>query len=465
MKLQHISLVALVAVMLGALSSCSKRGEIIDTIPADVTMVATLNFEKLSEAAGIKLKSDGIEVVPQMQGFISGDLKDVFEDIATARAEGLVDIDNIVIAVDADNVSYVTFAVNDLDRICEMTSETLKWSDNGGYKTARLSDMTVLATGSQAWCVNGSKEPAKAVDALRKRAGELSVGGLDGVAQALGRDNIINVAVASGFASLTASKKSNTEIPAQDKEWNIASINTGADNSLVAEWEMMQSTGRSIAVKGMKNINPALLAYVPENFSVTFAAGLTPEFDWEPLQQLLMLTGGFQTAAFLSVVNPYLASIDGTVLVAAAPTSAEALVDGDPSDWDFIALVHMPQDKINSLISMIRNMMSTAGLTPQMTADGIMMVPQYGKTLYVGNVDGYFGISTIGFDNTRNNSLAPTFVSKDMALNFSMNPYSSLVEGVGLELDASMAGGKGQAKLTVPGTQTPILVFLMTAAK
>lgn len=465
MKLQHISLLALVAVMLGALSSCSRRGEIIDTIPADVTMVATLNFDKLSDAAGVRLTSDGIEVLPQMQGFVNGDIKEVLEKVAKAKAEGIVDIDNIVIAVDADNVTYTTFAVNDLDRLCEMTSGDLEWADDGGYKTARLAGMTLIANGSQLWCVDGSKEPAKAVDALRKRAGEISVGSLDGVARALGRDNIVNVAVASGFATLTTSKKSNTEIPAQDKEWNIASINTGADNSLVAEWEMMQSTGRTVAVKGMKNINPALLAYVPENFNVTFAAGITPEFDWEPLRRLLMLTGGFQTAAFLSVVNPYLASIDGTVLMAAAPSSPDALVDGDPSEWDFIALVHMPQDKINSLISMIRNMMATAGLTPQMTSEGIMMVPQYGKTLYVGNVDGCFGISTIGFDNSRDNSLAPTFVNKDMALNFSMNPYSSQVEGVGLNLDASMAGGKGQAKLTVPGTQTPILVFLMTAAK
>lgn len=471
MKLRHITFAILTALIVGLTTSCSKRGEILDTIPADVTMVATLNVDKLCSAAGVTLKGDGsIEVLPAMQGVVSGDIREILENISKLKADGAADVENIVAAVDGDGVTYLTFAVSDMEKLTSAFGDNLKWTDGAnGYRTARMDNTMLLQKGDQVWAVFGAKDAVKSVESMLKSAGEMSVSDLNGIAEALGRDNMANVAVASGFTALTTSKKPNTEIPAQDKEWAVGALLEGADNSLVFNCEMMQSTGRTLSPKGMQRINPALLAYVPENFNTVFAAGLTPEFDWQPITQLAMVAGGFQTAAFLSVVTPYLESIDGSVLIAAAPDEAETFAEGDFTEWDFIVMAHMPQDKINGLTSMIRNMMSTAGMTPSVTPEGLIAVPQYGKTLYIGNVDGYLGISTIGFDNTRNNSLAPTFVNKEMAANLSLEPYSDYVpsapQGTGLNLSAAMENGKTSVKIKVTGTENPALVFLLTAAK
>lgn len=467
MKLQHIMFAILTAVFVGLASSCSKRAEILDNIPADVNLVATVNVDKLCSAVGVTLKGDGsAEVCVPMQGVVRGNMK-MLDALAGMKAEGVADIDNIVVAVDKENVTYAILSVSDIERFDTATSEYLDWNEaSNGYRSARLGSVSLLAKDGLVWFVTGARDAVKSVDELKKRAREMSVAQLDGIAEVLGRDNMVNVAVASGLASMD---KSDAGIDAQDKEWSVAALKEGADNSLVIDWEMMKSTGLTVKPKGMQNINPALLAYVPENFNVTLAFGLTREFDWEPLRKVVMMAGGFQTAAFMSVVNPYLESIDGTVLMAAAPSSPELMKDGDVSDWDFIVMVHMPQDKINSLMSMISSMMSTAGMTPTVTADGLMAIPQYGKTMYIGNVDGYLGISTIGFDNTRNNSLAPTFVNKDMAANLSLEPYSDYVhgapEGTGLVVSASMDNGKGVVKLKADGTQWPVLVFLFTAMK
>ncbi len=467
MKLQHIMFAILTAVFVGLASSCSKRAEILDNIPADVNLVATVNVDKLCSAVGVTLKGDGsAEVCVPMQGVVRGNIK-MLDALAGMKAEGVADIDNIVVAVDKENVTYAILSVSDIERFDTATSEYLDWNEaSNGYRSVRLGSASLLAKDGLVWSVTGARDAVKSVDELKKRAREMSVAQLDGIAEVLGRDNMVNVAVASGLASMD---KSDAGIDAQDKEWSVAAFKEGADNSLVIDWEMMKSTGLTIKPKGMQNINPALLAYVPENFNVTLAFGLTKEFDWEPLRKVVMLAGGFQTAAFMSVVNPYLESIDGTVLMAAAPSSPELMKDGDVADWDFIVMVHMPQDKINSLMSMISSMMSTAGMTPTVTADGLMAIPQYGKTMYIGNVDGYLGISTIGFDNTRNNSLAPTFVNKDMAANLSLEPYSDYVhgapEGTGVVVSASMDNGKGVVKLKADGTQWPVLVFLLTAMK
>ncbi len=467
MKLQHIMFAILTAVFVGLASSCSKRAEILDNIPADVNLVATVNVDKLCSAVGVTLKGDGsAEVCVPMQGVVRGNMK-MLDALARMKAERVADIDNIVVAADKENVTYAILSVGDIERFDTATSEYLDWNEaSNGYRSARLGSASLLAKDGLVWFVTGARDAVKSVDELKKRAREMSVAQLDGIAEVLGRDNMVNVAVASGLASMD---KSDAGIDAQDKEWSVAALKEGADNSFVIDWEMMKSTGLTVKPKGMQNINPALLAYVPENFNVTLAFGLTREFDWEPLRKVVMMAGGFQTAAFMSVVNPYLESIDGTVLMAAAPSSPELMKDGDVSDWDFIVMVHMPQDKINSLMSMISSMMSTAGMTPTVTADGLMAIPQYGKTMYIGNVDGYLGISTIGFDNTRNNSLAPTFVNKDMAANLSLEPYSDYVhgapEGTGLVVSASMDNGKGVVKLKADGTQWPVLVFLLTAMK
>lgn len=467
MKLQHIMFAILTAVFVGLASSCSKRAEILDNIPADVNLVATVNVDKLCSAVGVTLKGDGsAEVCEPMQGVVRGNIK-MLDALAGMKAEGVADIDNIVVAVDKENVTYAILSVSDIERFDTATSEYLDWNEaSNGYRSARLGSASLLAKDGLVWFVTGARDAVKSVDELKKRAREMSVAQLDGIAGVLGRDNMVNVAVASGLASMD---KSDAGIDAQDKEWSVAALKEGADNSLVIDWEMMKSTGLTVKSKGMQNINPALLAYVPENFNVTLAFGLTKEFDWEPLRKVVMMAGGFQTAAFMSVVNPYLESIDGTVLMAAAPSSPELMKDGDVSDWDFIVMVHMPQDKINSLMSMISSMMSTAGMTPTVTADGLMAIPQYGKTMYIGNVDGYLGISTIGFDNTRNNSLAPTFVNKDMAANVSLMPYSDYIhgapEGTGVVVSASMDNGRGVVKLKADGTQWPVLVFLLTAMK
>lgn len=119
----------------------------------------------------------------------------------------------------------------------------------------------------------------------------------------------------------------------------------------------------------------------------------------------------------------------------------------------------MPQDKINRLMNMIASMMSTAGIAPSVNEQGMMVVPQYGKNLYIGNVDGYLGISTKEFDNSRNNSLAPTFVNKELAFS-TVFPMGD--DGVSLDASVSMAGSKGQAKMKIQGTEASTLMYLLS---
>lgn len=459
-SLSQLSLLTALFIGLFA-SSCSKRAELLDTVPADVKMVATVNVEKLCEDAGIKFTPDGgIEVAPQLQAHISDDMRNMPARLSKLKASGAVDLTDAVVGVSAGNETFITLAVNDSKALREAMAEYLTWSDDASdYSVAQEDNTSFIANDTQMWIMGGSSGYViKQVEEMLKSAKELSVSKLDGIAQVMARDNLINVAIPTGSFMFLPTGNDDTNTAAEDKTWSVLSLNVGADNALVAESEMMKATGVTIVPKGMQTVNPALLAYVPERFNFTFAAGLTPEFDWAPLKQLVTMAGGFQAAAFMSVITPYLESIDGTLLMAAALPESTGISEVDPTDVDFIVMVRMPQAKVNSLISMIGTMCSTAGVSPRMEGEGHMIIPQYGREWHIGNVDGCFAISTIGFDNTANNSLAPVFVNRDMAADMNLN----LPDGAGVQLSASMTKGKGQFKFTMPGSQTPLLVHILS---
>ena len=73
--------------------------------------------------------------------------------------------------------------------------------------------------------MTGARDAVKSVDELKKRAREMSVAQLDGIAEVLGRDNMVNVAVASGLVSMN--DKSDAGIDAQDKESECGGIQGG----------------------------------------------------------------------------------------------------------------------------------------------------------------------------------------------------------------------------------------------
>ncbi len=80
--------------------------------------------------------------------------------------------------------------------------------------------------------------------------------------------------------------------------------------------------------------------------------------------------------------------------------------------------------------------------------------------LYLGNVDGYFAVSNMPFDNTRQNSLAPLFSGKDGAVMLelpSLRSLSPAAPAFGFRLTGQTGQGSTTAELALTGTTQPIL--------
>ena len=275
---------------------------------------------------------------------------------------------------------------------------------------------------------------------------------------------LLNIAL-SCDAAAKGGKKDDGAQAAQESLWATISCDI-KDNKLVAGSVVIQADGTTVAADGLQPVNQAVLSYIPDSFSFAFAVGLTPDFDWSVLTQAVSAFGGFQARGMMAVVTPYLQSINGTVMLAAGPANDQAYSEIDPGNWHFILMAHMPQQKITEIMNMVRNSMFVAGMSPRMTDQGLLIVPQYGMNLYLGNVDGYFAVSNMPFDNTRQNSLAPLFSGKDGAVMLelpSLRSLSPAAPAFGFRLTGQTGQGSTTAELALTGTTQPILQAILSA--
>lgn len=466
MNIRHISLMLMLAVVASVMTSCSKRGELLDTIPADASIVALIDVKKICSESGVDFTDRGTPAGQETDRSFYPVLP--LDVLARLDSEGVADMSEVALFAEASVAhSYITFLISDFDKFKEITAGNVEWgSDAEGYHVGKAEEsmMNIIASKKQVWYTHSTPKDVKVMEAAAKKN---PIGKIDAIANALRGDGLIDMALKGGNFMALLGMDSKKGAAADDDTWCVAKILNGADGSLVAEWNNIESTGQAVKPCGLKNINPALLAYVPEDYTMTFGIGIGEGFNWEPVEQLAMAFGGFQGAAFMSAISPYLQSIDGSVILAARPKADSESDEINPMDWDFIALARMPREKIRGLMNMVRTMAFTAGITPSVDEKtGIMALPQYGGTMYIGDVDGNLGISTQPFDNTRNNSLAPVFVNKDMAASFTFEPdphyFNGDAGGVPVEITASMDGSQGQAKVRLTGVKGSALSYIFS---
>ena len=463
MKLLKIFTLGALSVMLAGLASCSKGGgELLDTIPADSKLVAMVNVRDVCKDAGVTFNADGAEYDPALQGKMGSRAGEVFGLIGRLDANDIADMEHVAVLSTASGEAYATFGISAFDSFREACGDRISWGEDAeGMHVGTIEASTsVVASDTQVWLTDRSSTAAKGVKELLKASGELPISKVTGIDRVLSAGSPVNIAVLNG----TFDPKGGHDA-ALEAVWSTATV-TFPEGKLAVEWSQMKGDGEKVPLKGLQPINPAVLAYVDSDPMVAAAAGLTPEFDWKPLSGLAMLTGDFQKQAMLSVAMPYLTSIDGTVLLAATPVVADSFADPSPAGWRFVVMAHMPQDKINQLLSTVRTMCFTSGLTPSVDhKTGVMTIKQYGMNLHLGNIDGYFAVSNHPFSDTGNNSLAPQFTGKNGAARITLPSLAPLGPGLpawGLELEATVGNAGGTVMVTLPGSKGSVLLNLLS---
>ena len=470
MKLKRLSLPMLAVVLLGVLAvSCSKERKLLDAIPSTVEQAGVIRLKTALEQAGCKYENgqavypSGIEATERLAAIV--------EAVGKLDEAGICNPDETAWTVGDKQMLVMTMLVSDKAKFKDVTAGTIEWSDEtGDYSCGVAGGMSVLLDSKQVWFVDASPSDAVGiVESMSKDAEKSSLASMTGIAQLLESDNLLNVVVRQDFAADAKKKKDKKEAKGEnpDLETTWATFTSNVkDNKLVGSSSFIKADGKPVAFKGLKEMNPAVLAYVPESFNVAFGLGVSPEFDWSIVTKAVGAVGGFQTQAMLSVITPYLQSIDGTIFLAAGPANSEAYTDLDPGNWHFVMMVSLPQKKINDIMGMVRSSLFMAGVSPKEYKDGVMIVPQYGMNLYMGNVDGYLAVSNMPFEPNRQNGLAPVFNGKNGALYVdlpTLKEFGYMLPDFGVKLSVQVNSDNSTMELGLNGSDRPILEAILTA--
>lgn len=466
MKSRFLTMPALVALILAALlPSCSKESRLLDAIPSDVDQVMVLRLKTALEDAGYKFEPSGVKAPEGLD--VPGRLATFAELVGKLDASGACDVNSVAVATSgSQEIKFMTMLVSDAGKFKEaIAGAGMEWTDEiGTYSCGTTgTGMSVLLDKERVWFVTATPSDAvAAVDALRKRADKNPVTALAGVTDLLEGPGLVNAAVRQGAPAKKGAKEPNA---AQTTRWATFTGDI-KDNALVGRSVIMVGDGKVIPFEGLQPVNQAVLSYVPADFNIVLGLGITPDFDWSSVTTLIGAFGGFQARGMLAAATPYLQALDGTVLLAAGPANDEAYTDVDPGNWRFILMARLPQDKINDIMGMVRSSLFMAGISPRMAGDALMVIPQYGMDLYIGNVDGYFAVSNMPFDPNRQNQLAPLFDGKNGAFTLnlpSLQLFGADLPAFGISVKSQVGADNTDFRLSLTGTNTPILRAILEA--
>lgn len=458
------SLTAVLAILL-SVTSCTKSSGLLDTVPANSTAILSLDGDQLLDKAGFK-KTGDTYTAPEWFDKLDApdDAMARFEQFASA-----IDMGQIIVYMPEGakgNNSLFTAEVSDAAKLAELLAQPgAKTEALGSYTTVKMGHIGIAYTDRQVWMKSPVYDMAKFVleiDGQLSAARQKSAAQLQGVKSALTSDALLGCAVNNKFIAQA------NDVEVETSEWATAQVRLDG-NRLNFASQHIEADGTPFDNPGVEAINTAVLGYVPSVCNMFLAAGLNDQMAWDNLSDIIASTGGYQAQGVWSIILPYLKAIDGTVMIAAGPTSPSAYIDATPSNWQAIAMVHMAQDKVNQAVATISGLLSSQGVEIEPQQQGVSKVTLPGDmTVYFGSVDGYLAVANFPFSPNNQNPYAPLVNGKDAAISVTLpvlNTIHPTLPAFGLTFESTSADGKSNGFIQLTGTEQDFIPAIVEALK
>lgn len=401
MKTNHFKslfLICLAVMLTAAFSSCNNdRKQLLETVPFDSDAVAAIDLLRLASDCQVKIEDGRLVLPPEMSDLKKEISPDVSKTIA--RIAGAIDLKNVVIFGSASTSPVATAKVTDIeelrslikkydgDKITDASLEAYKVS--GSY-------IVISNDEKQCWLADREKQIAQIEDYEALDA-KKSICRYRGVESALMADGIAVYAV-----NLAALQTLNGNYWATGKF-------TIDDNAIVAEARVIEPDGSAVETDMLQEIDTDFLRYMPSNFIGAFAFAINPESkDYARLLGEAQKLGGMPDNEVLS----YIKALDGTVAFGFGPKNKQAFTTGSPADWQFLAMGHMRQEKVNALTKYVASQLPGS----KEGKKGLYTFRSGQVEMTYGNVDGNFAFAFgMPLDSKEENSFAPVFTGKRLA--------------------------------------------------
>lgn len=447
-----ISTAPLSLLLLIIAAACSPdRKELLSLVPDDIDFAITIDARRIASDAGCTMTDGKVTLPGYMEPLIRS--HKLPEDFAERISEinSSVDLGNIV-CYGYSNNPLTAFTITDSDIFESMLAEA-ESEKRDGFTIYRLngSRATILTKDCTGW-ITEARNPVKTITEAADKAKTAPITKHPGLNDALTASNPINIIYDPSLIDSSLGE-----------HWLTISGKIESETLLITA-KAVTPDGETMTINSMQEISTDFLRYVPSDFQFAAAAGLTSGINWDGFATLIGMAAGYRSRGMVDTLLPYLKSIDGTVAIAAGTADSDAWTDFDPEHWHLIAMVHMPQEKINQATSQVAMLLSQMRMPVKNTAPGRISADFDGTTYTVGNVDGYFTIASIPMEPVQNNSLTTSFTGKQAAAVISipsLQPYLGSRGTFGMNLQLAVERQETTLKINLTDTDRPILETLL----
>ena len=312
-----------------------------------------------------------------------------------------------------------------------------------GY-TVYPGNMTTVVKGNQAWMTScDSRRATDVVAEMLDKASEKNFTSNRGLAEFISDSGTAGVVV-----NLAATGLVETET------WVAAHITLG-DMSAKADIQLMMSDGEIVPAQGFCNVDKGFLRYVPESFNYAVGVGVESGESLAGWLKMMMPMLSFEQRGMLETALPFISKVKGTVAVAGR-------ADGRTVDElgyipPMLMMVKMEQadvdESVQALVTLVRGM----GASVAADGQGRYEVSAPGMKVYIGNVDGSLGISTVPFEPTKNSHMASVFKTCLGGAYFMMPSGFDGMFNRDVLLRANLQQQSLQIEIAYPDTKGPFL--------
>lgn len=421
-KLQA-SLLLVIAVMAGVVSGCREsERELLATVPDSAQAIAVWDLDKLLKNAGCQVKDGKYELTPELISLMGDtDAQSLAKWLGTFSK--VVDINHVVVYMLDQKTAVGTTTILDREGLEKAFAEYgfSEGDSRNGYDIYDTPNgMVFMIKDEQVWFSRRADDVIESV----KEAEKEPVADLAGVKEFLLRDNPVNFAYR--YNGMTY-------------HWLCGSVKL-SDNLMGLSLMGMDDGGKLLDFGDMLDkVNTDFLRYTPAGTQLAAAFSIDGNLPWDSVRAIVMAQMGLSMTqkGMLDMVFDQLKTIDGTVSISAAPAAgSQALTRFDLSSWDLLVMAHQKQDVVNSNVAQLVGTARQFGLKVDEN-DGIYHanLSQLDSSLgdvYIGNVDGYFAVSTRPFDSNQNNSLTQVFEGHYAAIALDVPYGSETMKALGL---------------------------------
>lgn len=429
------------------LTSCSKTDTtLMDSIPADADFVAVVDMGEVVKNIGCEITSDGPVFPPEIQsriGNLGGDNKQVYDIFANVFP--YIDAEHLMaFALKEGHYAIFTYLITDAEGYAKAMEELSGSKESRDGYTVYPGNMTTVVKGNQAWMTScDSRRAADVIAEMLDKASEKNFTSNRGLAEFIGDSGTAGVVVNLAVTGLV-----------ETETWVAAHITLG-DMSAKADIQLMMSDGEIVPAQGFCNVDKGFLRYVPESFNYAVGVGVESGESLAGWLKMMMPMLSFEQRGMLETALPFISKVKGTVAVAGR-------ADGRTVDElgyipPMLMMVKMEQadvdESVQALVTLVRGM----GASVAADGQGRYEVSAPGMKVYIGNVDGSLGISTVPFEPTKNSHMASVFKTCLGGAYFMMPSGFDGTFNRDVLLKANLQQQSLQIEMAYPDTKEPFL--------